>query len=343
MPSRTLRATTPEIALLRVHFTPEDIGRVRVAAAPDPLWEIVNSFQALVIGSNPLMFGDWRRRARQRLTPACTLLGPLLPSVGYFPDFLTPDLNGTFDLDHAVGTVLDTPRSLVHAHLSELAAARRRSRPLPPVVRSLAEGSPEALHRLGTALHTYHRNALAPFWPRIRAQLEADLALRVRTLLRAGTDGLLGGFRPVLRWRPPVLEADYPVDRELRLDGRGLLLQPSFFCVRTPVTLASDEAAPVLVYPIQHTPGWARERESGLGSLIGSTRAAILEGAVTGSTTGELACRLGISAAAVSQHTAILRGAGLVLSVRRGKYVLHTTTSAGLALLDGRTPSPADR
>ncbi|MFB7913952.1 ArsR/SmtB family transcription factor [Streptomyces sp. NPDC056061] len=325
-----------------MHFTPEDIGRVRVAAAPDPLWEIVNSFQALVDGANPLMFDDWRRRARQRLTPACMLLGPLLPPRGYFPDFITPDLAGTFDLEHAVGTVLDTPRSLMRAHLSELAAARRRGRPLPPVFRSLAEGTPEALNRLGTALHTYHRNALVPFWPRIRAQLEADLALRVRTLLRGGTDGLLGGFRPVLRWRPPVLEADYPVDRELRLDGRGLLLQPSFFCVRTPVTLASDEAMPVLVYPIQHTPGWAREREAGLGSLIGGTRAAILEGAVTGRTTGELACRLGISAAAVSQHTAVLRGAGLLVSVRRGKHVLHTVTLAGRALLDGRACPPTD-
>ncbi|MFH8474700.1 ArsR/SmtB family transcription factor [Streptomyces sp. NPDC018000] len=325
-----------------MHFTNEDIGRVRVAAAPDPMWEIANSFQALVTGRNPLMFGDWRRRVRQRLPPACMLLGPLLPPLGYFPDFLTPDLGGTFDLDHAVGTVLDTPRSTVHAHLAKLAAARSRTRPLPPVFRSLADGSPEALSRLGAALHTYHRNALAPFWPRMRAQLEMDLAVRARTVLQGGADGLLGSFRPVLRWRPPVLEADYPVERDLWLCGRGLLLQPSFFCVRTPITLASDEAVPVLVYPIQHTLGWTRERGTGLGSLIGGSRAAILEGAVTGRTTGELARRLGISAAAVSQHTAVLRRCGLLLSVRRGKHVLHTITPEGLALLAGRPGVPVD-
>ncbi|MER5360601.1 transcriptional regulator [Streptomyces sp. NPDC002785] len=328
-----------------MHFTHEDIARVRVAAAPDPMWEIVNSFQALVTGRNPLMFGDWRRQGRQRMTPVCLMLAPLLPPVGYFPDFLTPDLGGTFDLDHAVETVLGTPRSTLHDNLAALAMTRSRARPLPSVYRSLADGSPEALSRLGTALHTYHQNVLAPFWPRIQAQLEADLAMRARAVLRGGTDGLLGGFRPVLRWRPPVLEADYPVERDLWLGGRGLLLQPSFFCFRTPVTLASDEAAPVLTYPIQHTPGWAREggveeRGAGLGSLIGGTRAAILEGAVAGRATGELARRLGISAAAVSQHTAVLRRCGLLLSVRRGKHVLHTITPAGLALLDGRPGVP---
>ena len=35
--------------MLRVHFTADDIARVRVAAAPDPLWEITNSFQVLSV------------------------------------------------------------------------------------------------------------------------------------------------------------------------------------------------------------------------------------------------------------------------------------------------------
>ncbi|GAA1915950.1 hypothetical protein GCM10009716_26550 [Streptomyces sodiiphilus] len=37
------------------------------------------------------------------------------------------------------------------------------------------------------------------------------------------------------------------------------LLQPSFFCVRRPVTLASPELMPVLVHPVEHTLGWASE------------------------------------------------------------------------------------
>ncbi|MFF0012673.1 ArsR/SmtB family transcription factor [Streptomyces sp. NPDC005374] len=326
--------------MLRVHFTTDDIARVRLAAGPDPLWEICNSFQVLAGQDAPLQFGDWRRTVRPRLLPAHGLLAALLPPRGYTPDFLTPDLGGSHDLERAVDTVLRTRRTALHRDLSTLAASPRRSRPLPSEARALADGEPPALRRLGAALHGYHQDALAPFWTRIRAQVDADRALRTRAVLRDGTDGLLASFRPVLRWRPPVLEADYPVDRELRLDGRGLLLQPSLFCLRRPVTLAAPDLPPVLVYPIQPALGWARPPGRSapgedVAALIGRTRAAILEDVVTGRTTGELAQRLGISGAAASQHTAVLRRAGLLLSVRRGRHVLHTVTPVGLALLEG--------
>jgi DNA-binding transcriptional ArsR family regulator len=330
--------------MLRVHFTSDDLARVRVAAAPDPLWEIANSFQALIGEDAPLLFGEWRRLVRPRLGPAGGLLAALLPLRGYFPDFLTPDLRGAHDLPAAVDTVLGTPRGRLRRDLARLAASPGLPRPLPPGTRALADGDLEALGRLGAALHAYHRRALAPFWPRIRAQVDADRAVRARAVLAGGTDGLLAGFRPVLRWQPPVLEADYPVDRELRLGGRGLLLQPSFFCLRRPITLAAEDLTPVLVHPIQHTLGWARESAppadgTRLGALIGRTRAAILEDVVTGRTTGELAERFGISGAAVSQHTAVLRRAGLLLSMRRSKNVVHTITPAGRALLDGAQTS----
>ncbi|GAB2879117.1 winged helix-turn-helix domain-containing protein [Streptomyces deserti] len=337
--------------MLRVHFTPEDIARVRVAAAPDPLWEITNSFQLLARKDTSLVFGEWRRLVRQQL-PSCgpvlgSVLGPLLPPRGYSPDFLTPDLCGSHDLDSAVDTLLSTPRACLRRDLLRLAASSGRYRPLPSGTRALAEGAPEALRRLGAALRAYHQHALVPFWPHIRAEVDADRAERARAVLSGGVEGLLASLRPVLRWEPPVLEADYPVHRELRLRGRGLLLQPSFFCSRTPVTLVAEEPAAVLVYPIQHTLGWAgdhsggtAERVAALGALIGRTRAAILEDVVAGRTTGELAGRFGISGPAASQHTAVLRRAGLLRSVRRSRSVLHTITPAGLALLDSPLHTP---
>ncbi|QPP06438.1 winged helix-turn-helix transcriptional regulator [Streptomyces bathyalis] len=329
--------------MLRMHFTADDIARVRVAAMPDHLWEIANSFQTLIRDDDVLAFGDWRRLVRPRLSPADSLLTALLPSRGYSPDFLTPGSGGS-DLESAVDTVLSTPRTALRDDLAVLAASPARGRrPLPAGARALAEGEREALRRLGSALHAYHRRALMPFLPQVRAQVDADRAVRARAALEGGTQELLASFRPLLRWKPPVLEADYPVERELRLGGRGLVLQPSFFCSRSPVMLASPspELTPVLVYPIQHTLGWARgrsatERDAGLAALLGRTRAAILEDVVTGRTTGELARRFGISDAAVSQHTAVLRGAGLLLSVRRSRHMLHTITPAGLALLDDR-------
>ncbi|MFD1271279.1 hypothetical protein ACFQ51_02890 [Streptomyces kaempferi] len=58
--------------------------------------------------------------------------------------------------------------------------------------------------------------------------------MRSRALLDGGTQALLEGLRPMARWNAPVLEVNYPVERDLYLDGRGLLLVPSYFCWRLP-------------------------------------------------------------------------------------------------------------
>lgn len=338
--------------MLRVQFTSEDIARIRVAAEPDPLWEITNSFQILGARGTPMVFAEWRRSVRPSLPAASRLLAELLPASGYSPDFLTPDLGGRFDLPSAVETVLGTAKTDLRKDLERLAVSRPRLRPVPSDVRALAGGDTAALGRLRAALCGYHRHALAPFWPQIRARVDADRAIRTRALLEGGIDGLLASFRPLLRWKPPVLEADYPVRRVLQLDGRGLLLQPSFFCTRRPVTLADPRMTPTLVYPIQHTLGWAAASRKGtpgttaggaeLAALIGRTRAAVLEDLTDGRTTGELAERLSISAQDVSYHTAVLRRAGLLLSVRRSKNTLHTITPAGRTLLTSPSGTSID-
>lgn len=118
----------------------------------------------------------------------------------------------------------------------------------------------------------------------IRAEAVADRALRARPLLTGGTEALLSSLGPTLTWRSPVLGADYPLDQDLRLGGRGPLLIPSVFCWRTPITLADPGLPPVLVHPVRRGPGWwspQGERTAGrstLGSLLGRGRAAVLRG-----------------------------------------------------------------
>jgi len=63
-------------------------------------------------------------------------------------------------------------------------------------------------------------------------------------------DTTRSGLTPLFRWRWPVLEAPYPLDKDVHLAGRGLLLVPSYFCRRMPVTFADPGLPPVLVYPI---------------------------------------------------------------------------------------------
>ncbi|MFE7618969.1 ArsR/SmtB family transcription factor [Streptomyces sp. NPDC057496] len=321
--------------MLRVYFTSEDLGRVRVASGPDHLWEISNSVQTLQRRDGEGVFGEWRRWVRPRLSDSCRFLSPLLPPHGCSPDFLTPTRGGGETFQAAVDTLVRTPGPRLRSDLARVAASRR----LPGWTDALAGGDGDTLLRLGHALRTYHQEALAPFWPRIHAHIDADRILRLHSLLDGGTEGLLAALGPRLRWRPPVLEADYPVDHHLRLDGRGLILQPSFFCWPTPITLADGGLPPVLVYPIDHAMDWARpappERTGGdaLGALLGHTRAAVLRAVRTGSSTVGLARLLGVTHPAISQHMKVLRAAGLVTTVRGNGRSLHVATAEGRALL----------
>ncbi|MDG4859544.1 transcriptional regulator, partial [Streptomyces sp. T-3] len=199
--------------MLRVHFTSEDLARVRVAAGPDFLWEVANSVQTLQRRDGARVFGQWRSWARPRLSESCRLLSPLLPPHGYSPDFLTPTSGDRSTLQASVDTLLRTPRPRLRADLAQLAASHR----LPRWAGALAGGDGAALRQLGRAVHTYHLEALAPFWGRIRAHIDADRLVRARALLDGGTEALLSGLGPQIRWRPPVLEVSYPVDQELRL------------------------------------------------------------------------------------------------------------------------------
>nr|WP_202418342.1 winged helix-turn-helix domain-containing protein [Streptomyces sp. YIM 132580] len=281
------------------------------------------------------------------------LLSAVVPPRGYFPDFLTPSQEGAepFGLDVGMEALRDTPADRIRRELDLMAAGRRRQRggrgPGGPgagritaaLPAALSEGRAEPLARLIGALRSYHDAAVEPYWPHIRASVEADRAVRGRALLDGGADGLLATLPPMIRWRAPVLEADYPVDRDLYLDGRGLLLQPSFFCRSTPVVYRDPSLPPVLVYPVTHT-GAPEFAEPGpwLGRLVGHTRSAVLQSIGNGCTTSELARRAGVSLASASQHASVLREAGLVLTLRHGSSVLHTLTPLGGSLLRGGAP-----
>ncbi|MFJ9208537.1 ArsR/SmtB family transcription factor [Streptomyces sp. NPDC102264] len=330
--------------MLRIHFTGKDLGGVRMAAGPDPLWETILSFHRIRDRRGPLAYGEWRRETRTRLNGETSLLSALVPQRGYFPDFLTPaqgKLGFDAGLEAGLEAVRATPHERIRAELALLGMGNERGRDPGGRLASLADGGSDRVGRLVEALRVYHRAAVEPYWPHIRARAEADRALRGRALLDGGADELLSTLPPMLRWRSPVLEADYPVHRELRLDGRGLLLQPSFFCRSTPVVHRDPALPPVLVYPVTHSDAPAVTERGGptLGRLVGHTRSAVLRAIEHGSTTSELARRTGVSLASASQHACVLREAGLVVTLRHGNAVLHTLTPLGAALLRGGRPS----
>ncbi|MEV0219308.1 helix-turn-helix domain-containing protein [Streptomyces sp. NPDC050704] len=328
--------------LLRIHFTGQDLENIRIARSPDPLWEIVCSLCRLQTKEGAPVFDPWRREVRGRLRRdgptrrAAVALRSLVPHSAYIPDFLTPPVEGeSVSLRDGIDRVLLTPRRQLRHELGLLASSGTK----PFAGPALARGDVTALRQLGGWLRSYHDAFLEPVRSRIGAAVSADVAWRSRALVTGGTRALLDTFRPMAVWRPPVLEVDYPVERDLHLAGRGLLLVPSYFCWRRPITLVDVSMRPVLVYPVDKTvvPASATG-PAPLTGLLGPTRAALLHEAAAREcgTTSELAAAVGVSLPSGSQQLAVLREAGLLTSRRAGKHVLHSATPLGLRLLGGR-------
>ncbi|CAM5330646.1 ArsR family transcriptional regulator OS=Streptomyces alboniger OX=132473 GN=CP975_34895 PE=4 SV=1 [Streptomyces alboniger] len=326
--------------VLRIHFTGRDLASICLAQRPDPLWEIVCSLCRLQTREGAVTFGPWRTAARDRarrsepVRAAVTALRTLVPRAAYFPDFLTPSVgNKPCDLASGIDRVLMTPRHRLRHELSLLAAGGGK----PQSGTELARGDITALTELGDNLRTYHQQLIAPLWNRIGAAVAADTALRTRALADGGIRALFGSLRPMAVWEPPVLTVDYPIDRDLFLYGRGLLLVPSYFCWKRPITLAEDHLQPVLIYPVAKPPASSVASRASLTRLLGSARAALLHGlaARACASTSEVADATGLSLPSVSQQLAILRDGGLVASRRDGKRVLHAVTPLGRRVLNG--------
>lgn len=324
--------------MLRIHFTPRDLARTTVSTKPAPSWEILLSLHMLQHSEGRLIFEDWRRSIRTKVTPdQMRLLLELTPAKGYSPDFLTPAESAP-DFETGLDLMLSTPKVQLRSQLELLS----KYRPVSPWTRELAHGDRSSLHKLGRAIRSYHDAAIAPYWKSIGTHVSADHSHRGEALARNGVDRLLSTLHPRVRWVAPVLQVLDMNDRDLYLDGRGIELQPSAFCWQVPTKLRDPELKPILVYPIQHAPGILRQSSvdggassDALGSLLGSTRAAALEATVSGCTTTELARRCRISPAAASHQATVLREAGLITTRRVGASVRHEVTQLGIWLLSG--------
>ena len=219
-------------------------------------------------------------------------------------------------------------------------------------MRALATGESGPVRELGTAVRAGYGTLVAPYWTEVRTAVAADRSARIGTLAGQGGGPLLAGLPGVLGWDGEILELAYPVDRTVRLGGRGLTLVPSYFCTATPVTLIDTDLPPVLVYPARHPaaprPPAGAEVPGSLAALLGPGRAKALWSLDQPLTTSRLAERLGASVASASRHAATLRDAGLVTSTRNGAAVVHRITDLGAAVLaagisHARSPRYAQR
>lgn len=325
--------------MLRIVFTAEDLALTRLATRTDLLWEMVGSLHRLQSRDSDRALAAWRRQAHLRLTERGLLpssravLLPLAPRGPYFPDFLTP-IQAQLGDEAAFQALVDTPRKRVRSEMEVL----RRSSGLPSAdLEELARGDQGSMRRLGRVVAGYCRAVLTPHWSEIDRALATERAIMQRHLFTGGAEQMLANLTSAIRWRPPVLEVDYPAGagREIQLRGRGLTLIPSYLGRGNPVALVDPALPPVLTYPIPRRTTSNAQAGNALEALLGRTRAEILNriSHTPGCSTSELARDAGISVSTASEHAHVLRQANLIASVRQANLMLHHPTELGTALL----------
>lgn len=314
--------------MIRIDFSPEDLGRVTFATAPDPLWDAALAARALRDLPSSATARRWRRATRSHTRSAIRPLLELITPDGKFPDFLTPDLDGG-NLEDALDRLKTTPAELIRAELS----SGRPPRTGRGWLDDLIDDQPSARGALCHAVRTVN-GALSSWSPVPQQRFASELALRSGEMVRQGVEQMLATLHPDVEWRPPslLLHRMDPLVCSIDLAGRGLLLYPSAM-IADCITLNVAGRRPMLVYPAADSLAPALAGRDHLADLIGRTRAAVLRSLGTGASTTQLARRIGISSASASEHTRVLRNAGLVSTHRAGRHAFHSLTPSGTRLI----------
>ena len=329
--------------MIRLHLTPADARRIRFASSP--LWEAVTSLRTLTDTSRRWhLHQPWRDQVRSRLGGVdLPLLTAVVRPAGYVPDFLVPAPNRrNVAFPAALAELADADPAQVAGELIHLAghpvAQRGPGRDeRVTLLRELAADPATALARIAQALDDYWQVAVAPFWLRLRAVLQDDIAYRLEQLADGGVDALLRTLHPSVGFDDMTLRVEKYYDGDASADGRGVLLVPCAFAwpdvmVRTaqpfPVTISYSPRGVGRLW--DHHPS---SRHTALAEVIGRTRANLLRALDLPMATSQLATQLALSAPTLNAHLKALHAAGIVTARRDGRFVLYSRAPVADLLL----------
>jgi DNA-binding transcriptional ArsR family regulator len=313
-------------------FSADDLALTRFTVSP--MWEVVTSLRLLASVSAHPVHRPWLEQVRPRVAAASLdrgTLARLLAPFGYIPDFLTPPaLEPAPDLATELAAIRATPADRVRADIEHLGGDGAGCPALyaDPATR-LAE--------LCQEIQAYWDIALAPYWAKIRALLDADVFHRARQVAERGTGHLFNELHATVSWDDNTLRM---VRRQCAISrenaGPGLLLVPSVFTDRV-YTWTCPPEPPQLAYPARGTGTlWEHRpvaRAEAIAAVLGRSRTLLLTELAAPASTTELARRTGISPAGVSQHLTALRDAGMVSAHRAGRSVLYARTAIAESFL----------
>jgi DNA-binding transcriptional ArsR family regulator len=319
--------------LLTIAVSTDDVAAVRFA--PNGVWEAFSSIRVVTHPRSHLLHARLDKLLPTRPDFDLALLVELAEPRAWVPDTLGPVPTGSIhDPIAQYEALLDTEPDVVARDLATLSEVS-------PTSAAATMGPEEFLERLSCALIGYHRRVLAPLWDRVVAITEADIAHRHATIVEHGIGVTITELHEKLGYGGSEIRVDMcEHDIAVEATGSGVWFVPSVF-IWPWVSVMYEATQPVVSYAARGAGlVWERPRENGLSlsSLIGRSRATILEHLVVPRSTTWLAEVLGLAPATVSAHLAVLSASGLLQSRKSGRHVLYARTQVAEVLLNGDAP-----
>lgn len=308
--------------------------------AISPLHETMNAVRLLARPTAAEGFhAPWLRAVAPALEALdLTPLALLTPPRSYGPDFLSPPPSGpTTGFADQLAVVRATAPGQVHAEI-ERSLTGRYGAQVPQAAEPLRRDATTARDLCADLLAECWTCLVEPWWPRIRAVLEADIAYRARVLADAGLAAVLTDLHPQVQWKRNTLRVDLTAVAEREVAGNGLVLMPGVFGGPGLGVAYDPPWPPTLDYAARGIASlWSPQTRPAqpLVRLIGTQRALLLAALTEPASTTGLAARCERPTSSVSEHLAVLREAGLVTTRRTGRYLQHSRTPLGTTLANG--------
>lgn len=323
--------------------SPQDLGRVRFAWSP--AWETVQAVRTLIDPLARRHHESWcaataGEAARLHLAP----LSAVNPPRGSFPAFLAPPPRTPAPTFHAqLAEIRSTPATRVAGDLMKCQAALRGA--ASEAVDAMIADPATARDLLADQLYAAWERLVAPFWPRIQAVLDTDVAHRSRQLTDHGLRPMLDRIDPRIAWKDGAVMVDDGVDVTAELRGRGIVLMPSVYLWPAVIAIADEPWQPAIAYPARGIANLWRPSAppAALARLLGRTRASLLARLDRPASTTTLARLHGLTPSGTSKHLLAMRDAGLLAGTRHGHEVRYERTRLGNELVrrTGRADKPA--
>lgn len=333
---------------INIRLSSDDLAETRFAFSP--IWELgMSLYKPMRDPSKHALHLTWVQEAKTAIEGHdLAILFAMVPPPGlspvlhpYIPDFLTPTPGTPFpQFEDELEQVAATDPARISGELQHMLDSLQGAE-VPELTLAITADPAPFLGLLVDQMHEYWKLAIEPHWPRMRALHEADVTYRARQLALGGAELLFDDLHPAISWHDGVLTIDKQLDEEVDPAGRGLVLIPAVFDWPGIALLLGEEIGlqPTVSYSprgiaeLWDEPGDLRG-DGAMDDLIGGTRADILRVLTVPMTTTELANRLHLTPAAVSQQLGVLRRAGVVDARRQGREVYSELTASGRRLLE---------